>query len=158
LNNAAIHGRDASQLDSLEVATLKGLIQDENDRATAWISNLLCNFYAICRPAFTGGDDEGDPKALPYTPPQVVRANPVLQLRPNPAATWVAADYDLLQEPVDCWLRVKDMTGRVVMETRLASKKGQVVLDTRKLVAGIYLAVVSEASHPPTLTEKFIIE
>lgn len=137
-------GRTVMQLDSTEVASLQAMMGDAYDRPAIRISNLLCFGYGQCRPPLTGGTEDGDPKALPYTPLPAdgAIAQAVLSLHPNPASTWVAIDYDLLTEPTDAVLVVRDLTGREVFRKALHQHRQQVVWDTRHAAPGSYTVVL----------------
>ncbi len=131
-------GRDASEMDSGEVAQLEALVNGKHDRPAVWAQNILCFHYGMCRAPLTGGDDVA-PKALPYTPLadlEVVR--PSLHLHPNPASTWVAFTYDLLSEPKNAAIVVRDGIGREVARHTLRTREGQVLQDTRELAPGAY--------------------
>jgi len=156
----ALHGsgRSALRLDSTEVASLQVLMGDAYDRPAALISNLLCFGYGICRPPLTGGEDSGEPKRLPYTPlpTKGAAAQALLKAHPNPANTWVAFDYDLLTEPAEAALVIRDITGREVYRTVLRDKRQQVVWDTRQATPGSYTVVLLNAGRQLG-TEKLVI-
>jgi hypothetical protein len=57
------------------------------------------------------------------------KCDPVIA--PNPTQSWATVTYTLQEEPVEGWIRVKDLFGRVVISERMAGDQGQVVLDTR---------------------------
>ena len=152
------NGRSEMQLDSGEVAALQVLMGDAYDRPAALISNLLCFGYGHCRPPLTGGEDDGGPKALPYTPlpPKGALAQAELRIHPNPASTWVAIDYDLLVKPTDAAIIIRDMTGREVKRIMLRDQKHQVVWDTRQVAPGSY-TVVLQNKQRQLRAEKLII-
>ena len=134
-------GRTTLQLDSAEVQQLVALAGAAYDRPAAFISNLLCFGYGICRPPSTGGDD-GTPKSLPRTelPSAGHLVQALLAIHPNPADAWVAFDYDLLVPPEDAVLVVRDVTGREVYRKALHEARQQVVWDTRMMAPGTYTA------------------
>lgn len=134
-------GRTTLQLDSAEVQQLVALAGAAYDRPAAFISNLLCFGYAICRPPMTGGDD-GAPKSLPRTelPAAGRLVQALLAIHPNPADAWVAFDYDLLVPPDDAVLVVRDVTGREVYRKALHEARQQVMWDTRMMAPGTYTA------------------
>jgi hypothetical protein len=134
-------GRTTLQLDSAEVQQLVALAGAAYDRPAAFISNLLCFGYGICRPPMTGGDD-GAPKSLPRTelPAAGHLVQALLAIHPNPADSWVAFDYDLLVPPDDAVLVVRDVTGREVYRKALHEARQQVVWDTRMMAPGTYTA------------------
>jgi hypothetical protein len=151
-------GRSEMQLDSSEVAYLKVLMGEAYDRPAALIGNLLCFGYGHCRAPLTGGDIDGDPKSLPYTPLTATGTGTQAELRihPNPASTWVAIDYDLLVEPTDAAIIIRDMTGREVERIVLRDRLQQVVWDSREVAPGTYTVVLQNKKHQ-LRTEKLII-
>lgn len=157
LSNAAAAGRAADALDAGEVAQLQNLISGENDRAANWISNLLCNHYGICRPAFTGGGSS-DPKSMPVVRSAAVPVRGQISIHPNPASAWVAVDHQLVSIPLDAWLELRDVTGRLMQRHRIGTIKGQIVLDTRNLVPGVYMVEIREGGNPIAEPQKLIIE
>lgn len=152
------NGRSEMQLDSGEVVALQALMGDAYDRPATLIGNLLCFGYGICRSPLTGGEEDGEPKSLPYTPLPHGRmeVQATLLLHPNPASTWVALDYDLLVEPTDAALVIRDLTGREVYRKALRDRKQQVVWDTRQAAPGSYTVVLLNSGQQ-LRTEKLII-
>jgi len=151
-------GRSEMKLDSNEVAYLKVLMGEAYDRPAALIGNLLCFRYGHCRPPLTGGGIDGDAKSLPYTPlsAQGTGAQAELRIHPNPASTWVTIDYDLLVEPTDAAISIRDMTGREVKRFVLRDQLQQVVWDSREVAPGTY-TVMLQNKHHQLRTEKLII-
>jgi hypothetical protein len=149
-------GRTEADLDSSEVATLQTLMGDAYDRPAAWISNLLCFGYGICRPPLTGGEDHGEERSLPYTPSTAAATQAVLDLRPNPATNWATVEYDLKAVPDQAELVVRDATGREVFRTRLSEQRQQVLWDTRQAAPGSYTVVLLNSGHQ-LRAEKLIV-
>jgi hypothetical protein len=151
-------GRSESQLTSGEVAALQALMGDAYDRPAAWISNLLCFGYQVCRPPLTGGEKDGDRRSLPYTPMagNAVLTEAALSIHPNPASTWVAVDYDLLVEPTEAAVAIRDLTGREVYRRTLTERKQQVVWDARQIAPGSYTVVLLNGGRQ-LRAEKLII-
>jgi len=106
----------------------------------------------------TGGEDDATPKALPYTPLRAsfAETQAVLRIHPNPASTWVAIDYDLLVEPTDAAIIIRDMTGREVKRVVLREQQHQVVWDTRQAAPGSY-TVVLQNKQCQLRAEKLIV-
>ncbi len=152
------NGRSEMQLDSSEVATLEGLMGDAYDRPATLISNLLCFGYGHCRPPLTGGEEDEEPKSLPYTPLPHGKAEvqATLLVHPNPANTWVAFDYDLLIEPTDAAIVIRDLAGREIRRIALREQRQQVVWDTRQAAPGSYTVVLLNSGRQ-LRTEKLII-
>lgn len=150
-------GRHAGQLDSAEVQQLVALAGDTYDRPSTWIYNLLCFHYHICRPPLTGGDD-GTPKVWPRSVQQAGGAGTValLKAQPNPADTWMAFTYDLLVEPKQAALVIRDLVGREVYRRELREQQQQVVWDTRQVPPGTYTATLYN-NERQLRTEKVII-
>jgi hypothetical protein len=143
LSNAATNSRDAANLTASEVAQLQGLSAEHYDRPANWISNLLCVYYGECRSPRTGGEFGGDKNRLLGGYPKQDDARDEITLAPNPTQTWSTVTYNLVSEPSDGLITVKDATGRVLLIERMTGKEGQVVLDTRGLAQGVYLVECS---------------
>lgn len=151
-------GRSEMQLTSGEVATLQALMGEAYDRPAAWISNLLCFGYQLCRPPLTGGEEEDDRRSLPYTAlsSNAALSQAALSIHPNPASTWVVLDYDLLVEPTEAALAIRDLTGREVYRRTLTDRKQEVVWDTRQIAPGSYTVVLLNGGRQ-LRAEKLII-
>ena len=134
------------QLDSAQVQELCTIMDDVYDRPESLISNLLCVASGRCRPPLTGGEEDGNPKNLPYTPLPTVWEHlaPTLTLKPNPANTWVAIDYKLAGSLDDVQLSIQDIKGRNMYSQRLQDPEGQVVWDTRPVAQGTYTVVLRQ--------------
>ncbi|MCW5897983.1 MAG: T9SS type A sorting domain-containing protein [Flavobacteriales bacterium] len=149
-------GHDRSELDSTEVAQLQALINGKHDRPAVWAQNILCFHYGLCRPPYTGGGNLA-PKALPYTPKEVVETpRPTLMLYPNPATIYVTMYYDLKADADHSRMLIRDIGGREVAQRRLGHAEGQVVLDTRRMPPGVYTIELHNAGQRQ-LTEKLVV-
>ena len=65
--------------------------------------------------------------------------------KPNPAHTWVAFDYTLPFNSIEGAILVFDVTGHVIKDIRLTQNKGQQVMDTRNIPAGVYIYKVESS-------------
>lgn len=151
-------GRSEMQLSTAELATLQAMMGQAYDRPASWISNLLCFGYQHCRPPLTGGEEDGVPKSLPYTPlpAKDIAVQAALSIYPNPANSWVAFDYDLLVEPTNAAIVILDLTGREVYRIVLNESQQQKVWDTRQAAPGSYTVVLLN-NRQQLRTEKLII-
>ena len=147
------------QLDGGQIQALASIIGEAYDRPSSLISNLLCVMYGDCRPPFTGGDEAGEPKSLPYTPIPSTWEHlaPTMSLKPNPAHTWVAIDYRMVLPAEDVFLLVQDSHGRTVHSERLPQKEGQVVWDTRAVSQGTYMVIIRHGKYH-VKSEQLIIQ
>ncbi|HRD51932.1 MAG TPA: hypothetical protein PKY96_04715 [Flavobacteriales bacterium] len=154
---AKADGRSEAQLTTGEVEDLQGLVVDAHDRPATWISNLLCFHYQICRAPLTGGSI-GGPKANRQHPAPSVAGTTMglLSVHPNPASTWAAVDYDLMADPEDAAIILRDISGRVVHRTRLSDRRRQLALDTRAVSSGSYTICLINAGRE-LVTEKLVI-
>lgn len=66
----------------------------------------------------------------------------VLKLYPNPANAYATLAFELPQEVDEATLVIADLTGKIVNRIPLNSKKGQQLIDTRNLPAGMYITSV----------------
>ncbi len=62
-----------------------------------------------------------------------------ISLKPNPADTWVAIDYALPFSTDEGMMYIIDISGKTIESINLSQNKGQKVVDTRKIPAGIYV-------------------
>ena len=63
-----------------------------------------------------------------------------LSIYPNPASAWVACNYHFVNAPENATIRIVDLVGKPVDNVRLSAQQGQVILDTRSLAPGAYMA------------------
>ena len=130
---------------STEVAQLQILIAGKHDRPAVWAQNLLCFHYGLCTPPHTGGKSS-TPKAFPRPEnTEGVVEGPQLGLLPNPASVYVAVNYGLKAAADRAYLMVRDLGGREVNMQVLGNTEGQMVLDTRRLPAGVYTVELHNA-------------
>ncbi|MBK6540139.1 MAG: hypothetical protein IPG10_02405 [Flavobacteriales bacterium] len=74
---------------------------------------------------------------------QEATAKPLLSLSPNPAATCVNIAYDLVTAPHGAGIVINETTGRQIWSSKLANTQGQIVVDTRAFVPGVYSVQLS---------------
>lgn len=149
-------GRDVRQLTASEAAAWEALILDQYNRPAAWISNLLCFHYGICRSPLTGGDG-GSKRALITNEDQTTIAGDLFSLQPNPTHTFVSFSYALKATYNNGLLRVLDASGRQMASERVQGNMGQILLDTRTWSPGLYTVqciIDGIAAH----TAKLIVE
>ena len=84
------------------------------------------------------------------------RSKSALSIHPNPASTWVALEYDLLVEPTEAALAIRDLAGREVYRRTLTDRKQEVVWDTRQMAPGSYTVVLLNGGRQ-LRAEKLII-
>ena len=129
--------RTIMQLDSAEVQTLEAIAARQPSRAATHARGILCFGYGICTPPVTG--ETPQPKSQ-WTGVSVqdIKENKVLVVHPNPANNWVAFSHDLTGLVDRAYIRVRDMQGREVYTTAIASSPGQHIWDARGMAAGTY--------------------
>ncbi|MFN3529238.1 MAG: T9SS type A sorting domain-containing protein [Bacteroidia bacterium] len=66
----------------------------------------------------------------------------VLKLYPNPANAFATLAFELPQDVEEATLVIADLTGKIVNRILLDGKKGQQLIDTRNLPAGMYITSV----------------
>ncbi len=89
-----------------------------------------------------------------WVPPGV---QALLHIHPNPASTWVAIDYDLLVEPKQAALVVRDIAGRELYRKALHNQRHQLVWDTRQVAPGTYAATLYNGQRA-LRTEKIVLQ
>jgi hypothetical protein len=65
-----------------------------------------------------------------------------ISLYPNPTQDSVTLTYDLVED--NALLYVYDVTGRLMTEKNIDSKKGEINMDTSTYEAGIYIVVLKQ--------------
>lgn len=135
---------------------MNNLMNRAYDRPANWISNLLCFNYGRCRAPLTGGDDRAHPKMLQVPSAQTVHPAQ-LDIRPNPASSWVAFTYNLQAEPNQAEMIVRDAAGREVYRAALQASEQQQLWDTREVASGTYNAVLLNGGRV-LCTEKLIVK
>ncbi|MBK9074014.1 MAG: hypothetical protein IPL77_03385 [Flavobacteriales bacterium] len=78
---------------------------------------------------------------------QEATAKPLLSLSPNPAATCVNIAYDLVTAPHGAGIVINETTGRQIWSSKLANTQGQIVVDTRAFVPGVYSVQLSNGGE-----------
>ncbi len=81
-----------------------------------------------------------------------------MKVYPNPADQFVQLEFELLFSKVNTVMNVYDQLGRKVSTYTIGTNtQGVEVLDTRKLVSGLYIVeIVQEGQH--VSSEKFIVQ
>jgi len=70
-----------------------------------------------------------------------------VSVKPNPAHTWAAFDYTLPFSADDGAILIIDITGQVIENISLDQNKGQKVLDTRHIPAGVYIYKIESSGY-----------
>lgn len=70
-----------------------------------------------------------------------------VSIKPNPAQTWVAFDYTLPFNTEKGAILIIDITGHVIENISLDQNKGQKVLDTRHIPAGVYIYKIESSGY-----------
>lgn len=135
---------------------MRNTVQPNHDRPAAWISNLLCFGYGICRPPLTGGED-GAPKSMPYVPDDTeLNAEGTLAIYPNPVSGNVIFSYQLPTDVEVAELVVHDATGRVIFRVVVQDTQALQEWNTHHAVPGAYSVSLVDAARV-LCTEKLIV-
>ncbi|WKZ65638.1 MAG: delta-60 repeat domain-containing protein [Flavobacteriales bacterium] len=88
------------------------------------------------------------------------RAKPALRLsiKPNPANAWVVFSYELPALQGQAQLVLLDALGRVVHTEAIGQAHGQVLVDTRRLPAGAYMAELLQEGQRLLPAERLIVQ
>ncbi|MCO5276333.1 MAG: hypothetical protein M9900_15620 [Flavobacteriales bacterium] len=132
-------GRSEADLNEGDLNALRALAADAYDRPAEWAQNILCFGYGECRPAPSGGDDNGGMKAMRKPVGASQATTPALSIFPNPATVFATFAYTLPRTPGTAWLAVRDITGRELARIPVAQAEGQAVWDTRAVAPGTYM-------------------
>jgi hypothetical protein len=139
--NALQQGRNMHQYNSNELASITALADNGYGVAAVQAQNILTavqgNHYYDC-PSL--------PDNMPLKsihPGKDKAENDLLQIdvKPNPANTWVAFDYFLPPQCKEGTITLLDARGQIVKSIIVNSMSGQEVLDTRSLQSGLYLYI-----------------
>lgn len=78
-----------------------------------------------------------------------------VSVAPNPASTWSAIDYQLPENASKASLVLRNSLGVIVLQDELYDKRGQKVVDLRRLANGVYMFSIE--SNGVTKNGKLII-
>jgi hypothetical protein len=70
-----------------------------------------------------------------------------VSVKPNPAHTWVAFDYSLPFSEDKGEIVIIDITGQIIESIHIDQNKGQKVLDTRHIPAGVYIYKIKSSGY-----------
>jgi len=88
----------------------------------------------------------------------LIRAQNTISISPNPADQYIQLEYELLFSKRNTVMNIYDQLGRKVSTYTIGTNtQGVEILDTRKLVAGLYIVdVVQEGKQ--VISGKFIVQ
>lgn len=137
--------RKIAQLNEQEIAFLQTLAENEN-RVSGYARNILCFFYNIC---YDNNMEDGTQKMMLQQPtaeefvPALTEIMYSVNLFPNPANDYSILQWELLDELKDCQYQIFNLNGQMLLKGEITENKGEVVIDTRALRSGIYVALIS---------------
>jgi len=142
--------RTIFELDAAEKATLLDLIGQSNGLAGTQARNIMAFIgeydYCDCPAPL---DKALKMKQLSNTNIQTL-LSPSVEVRPNPASSWISFTYTLEGEQAQAVLEIRDATGKTVHQVQLSQPKGEYVWDTRALQAGSYYYSLKTANTNKT--------
>jgi len=160
IESAAQDGRSIAQLDSTEQAALVTIAAHSNaGKAGVRAQNALCFFYDNCI----------DAPAVPKSAPTAQKKKPRplsalmdeqygLTCYPNPAREFTQVEFSLVSEGENYAINLYDALGRRVQTQPIGNQLvGVVVLDTRKLIPGVYIVELANQGRK-IRSEKLIVQ
>jgi hypothetical protein len=160
LENIHGQGKNIAQLDSVQVDYLITMANNpESGTAGARAENILCFFYEICSPpAPSPKSNIVSPRKPKPNLEELIKAQNTVAISPNPADQYVQLEYELLFSKQNTVMNIYDQLGRKVSSYTIGTNtQGVEILDTRKLVAGLYIVeIVQEGKQ--VFSDKFIVQ
>jgi len=89
--------------------------------------------------------------------PAIAAKEPILMGAPNPAINWVDLYYELPEDLKTGHLVVTSTTGATIAQVELRNNSGQIALNTKGWVSGIYFATLFSEGQE-TKTFKIVIQ
>ncbi|MDT8394716.1 MAG: T9SS type A sorting domain-containing protein [Bacteroidales bacterium] len=145
--NLMQEGRTIFELDSIELATITYIAEYGYGSAVYQAQSIL---------EYAHGYHYYDCPALPdsltlkqHHPGANIFSNDAIHVsvKPNPAHTWVAFDYTLPFSADEGAILIIDISGQVIENIRIDQNKGQKVLDTRHIPAGVYIYRIESSGY-----------
>jgi len=137
LNNS---GRVMAQLTNSEKSMLENIASNSNSTSGAIAKGILSYFYGYmyedCLNISSGNEGYKSEMISPVALAKVF--NIEINVKPNPASTWAAFNYQIPDISEIASLIINDTFGRVVKSFEICDSQGQILFDTRPLPAGIY--------------------
>jgi len=65
-----------------------------------------------------------------------------ISVYPNPSISWVAFNYFIPYPSSNTRIDIYNLTGQLIQELNINNPKGEVILDTRKMISGIYTYIL----------------
>jgi hypothetical protein len=160
LENITGQGKNIAQLDTTEINFLATIADDPTaGTAGARAENILCFFYGMCTPPpSTPKSNVVSPRKPKPNIQALIEAQNKVKISPNPADQYVQLEYELLFSKRNTAMTVYDQLGKEVSSYTIGTAQhGVEILDTRKLVSGLYIVeIVQEGQH--VSSEKFIVQ
>ena len=132
--------KNISELDSMDITLLESLAEDSTTIAGNMARNILtyacdhyfCNCLEMQDSAYLKND------FIPKTQPMPVNEILKISAEPNPARTYVAFNYELLNEISTGQILISDLNGKRIWQIQVYGKQGQKVWNTTEIKAGVY--------------------
>lgn len=153
--NLTQEGRAINNLDSIELATVNSIASQGYGYAKKQAQGILeyaysQHFYECpLLPDSLSLKQHHD--ASFYSTKDAIQ----ISVKPNPASSWVAFDYVLPFDVSEGTIHISDISGQLIKSIFLDRNKGQKVLDTRHIPAGMYIYKIESSGF--TKSGKLII-
>lgn len=147
-------GRTVYELDSLEVAWLDSYASNDQGKAGSMARAMLeyggYNHYSHCPELNASWTKQSKPVTQ-----NKGDAGLRLTVKPNPASTWVAFDYELPSGISEATLTLSDTKGTTLETIYLTCNRGQWVWDARKTGSGVYFYRIQVGNR--SASGKFVV-
>lgn len=161
LQTAYDNGRMEANLEKREVNKLEDIANAKWGFAAVLASDILKFFYfkgTQYYPTLPNMNPiEGRYVQASDNNPAISSTEPVLMGAPNPAINWVDLYYELPEELNTGHLIVTSTTGAIITQVELRNNSGQITLNTKNWVSGIYFATLFSEGQE-TKTFKIVIQ
>lgn len=153
--NLTLEGRNICHLDSIELSTVNSIASQGYGYAKKQAQGIL--EYAYSQHYYECPSLPDSLSLKQHNNTAFYSKNDAIQIsvKPNPADTWVAFDYVLPFDVSEGTIHISDISGQLIDNIFLDQNKGQIVLDTRHIPAGMYIYKIESSGF--TKSGKLII-
>ncbi|MEA3444514.1 MAG: T9SS type A sorting domain-containing protein, partial [Bacteroidota bacterium] len=129
-------------LDTVEIALLENIANDNAGPSAIKSRNILCFAYNMCEEYPGNPSDTSQHKSVSVSgsPQKIINeAYTTLEVSPNPATNYAEFSWEILNIKSKAVLEIFDVSGKLTASHNISSVKGKWAWDTRDIIPGIYL-------------------
>ncbi len=141
--NLSQQGRSFFDLDNTEVSTLDYIANNSKGTGGAQARGILESAYGyeFCN-CLNVSDTSAFKSSSSFGSDSFNQAfGAEIDVKPNPASDWVSFNFVLPDHKAEGYIKVSDVSGKIVETFTVSGKQGQKIWDTRKTDPGIYLYI-----------------